>query len=325
MNLFLFRYVWVKLPEHVEKAAWIDGSPYWSSTLVGCAFAVNKTYFYSIGAFDTDQKIWGGENIELAFRVWMCGGTVKTLPCSRVGHVFRPLPYSIDDGWQNPWQRNLMRVADVWMDDFKKYFYSSTRIYENRRVNYTVDEYQSLQKRKELRQRLQCQNFEWYLSNVALEIPIPPHDAKMYGEITNYQSQACWQVTPDSFIIMTYACYEHKLITENIFILSHTGLLLYRNRCVQFMFPKPALKVVECPETPTNRLGLWHLRYKGQKRWAQIVVTLIVDGKPHDWCVMQVTSAVNVHKREQMPQAAPCEEDNMFQFWAFTYRFDYKD
>ena len=37
--------------------------------MVGCAFAVQREYFFHIGAFDEGMKIWGGENVELPLRV----------------------------------------------------------------------------------------------------------------------------------------------------------------------------------------------------------------------------------------------------------------
>ena len=87
-------------------------------------------------------------------------------------------------------QKNLIRVAETWMDGMRKYFYASTRIYEFKRAELTEqDELDSLAARKKLRQRLGCRNFEWYMHNVIPEVAVPPTDAMFYGEIKNSKSQ----------------------------------------------------------------------------------------------------------------------------------------
>ncbi len=44
--------------------------------MVGAAFAVDKQYFADIGAYDEGMKIWGGENIELSWRVRQLNNTL---------------------------------------------------------------------------------------------------------------------------------------------------------------------------------------------------------------------------------------------------------
>jgi len=77
------RYVWMEMPEHEKRRLNYQHEyvAHRTPTLVGCALAVRKDYFLSIGGFDDDMEIWGAENIELAYRVWMCGGQVgRTQP-----------------------------------------------------------------------------------------------------------------------------------------------------------------------------------------------------------------------------------------------------
>lgn len=55
----------------------------------------------------------------LLAQIWMCGGQLEIIPCSRVGHVFRRRrPYGSPNG-EDTLTKNSLRVAHVWMDDYK--------------------------------------------------------------------------------------------------------------------------------------------------------------------------------------------------------------
>lgn len=41
-----------------------------SPTHAGGLFAMDREYFFELGAYDPGLKIWGGENFELSFKVY---------------------------------------------------------------------------------------------------------------------------------------------------------------------------------------------------------------------------------------------------------------
>lgn len=60
----------------------------------------------------------------LFLQIWMCGGKIYIVTCSRVGHVFRKTsPYSWPGGVGRIINHNTQRIVEVWMDDYKDFFY----------------------------------------------------------------------------------------------------------------------------------------------------------------------------------------------------------
>ncbi|XP_053975440.1 polypeptide N-acetylgalactosaminyltransferase 35A-like isoform X2 [Hylaeus anthracinus] len=140
--------------------------PIKSPTMAGGLFAMDREYFTTLGEYDAGMEIWGGENLEISFRIWMCGGSIELIPCSRVGHVFRRRrPYGGDDK-HDTMLRNSLRVAYVWLDEYKDYFLKNVQ-----KVNYG-----DVTDRLRLREKLKCKNFEWYLKEVYPELTLPDDD-----------------------------------------------------------------------------------------------------------------------------------------------------
>ena len=55
----------------------------------------------------------------------MCGGTLEIAPCSHVGHIFRKsTPYSFPGGTSRIVNHNNARLAEVWLDDWKEFYFS---------------------------------------------------------------------------------------------------------------------------------------------------------------------------------------------------------
>ncbi|KAL2095771.1 hypothetical protein ACEWY4_007919 [Coilia grayii] len=164
------------------KQWWDEGdtsAPIRTPAMIGCSFVVNRNYFGELGLLDSGMDVYGGENIELGIRVWLCGGSMEVLPCSRVAHIARTKkPYHSNIAFHT--RRNALRVAEVWMDEYKSNVYLAWNLpMENHGIDYG-----DVSQRVALRKSLQCKNFEWYLDNIYPEMR-RYNSTLFYGEIRN--------------------------------------------------------------------------------------------------------------------------------------------
>ncbi|CAF0916864.1 unnamed protein product [Rotaria sordida] len=159
---------WYAVPNREEIRRDYDHSlPLLSPTMAGGLFTINREYFYEIGAYDPGMEVWGGENLEMSFRVWQCGGKVLIHPCSHVGHVFRKqTPYTFPGGTGKVIFHNNKRLVEVWLDKYKDFIYSMMPELKN------VDA-GDVSERLALRERLKCKDFRWYLQNIYPESSMP--------------------------------------------------------------------------------------------------------------------------------------------------------
>uniref|UniRef100_A0A146LKK0 Polypeptide N-acetylgalactosaminyltransferase n=1 Tax=Lygus hesperus TaxID=30085 RepID=A0A146LKK0_LYGHE len=223
------QFNWHVVPDREKKRHKNAAEPVHSPTMAGGLFSIDREFFIKLGTYDSGFDIWGGENLELSFKTWMCGGTLEIVPCSHVGHIFRKRsPYRWKAG-VNVLKRNSVRLAQVWMDEYAKYYYM--------RIGNDLGDYGDVSSRKSLRDKLGCKSFKWYLDSVFPELFIPG-DAVASGEVRNlgYGANTCLdspaRKTNLHKAVGLYPC--HKLGGNQYWMLSKEGEIRRDEACLDY-------------------------------------------------------------------------------------------
>jgi len=79
-------------------------------------------------------------------------------------------------------RKNTVRLAEVWLDDFKNYYYE--------RIQNQLGDYGDVSSRKSLRNSLECKSFAWYLQNI-FPSQFIPGESQHFGEVSFVSYGVC--------------------------------------------------------------------------------------------------------------------------------------
>ncbi|XP_063722271.1 putative polypeptide N-acetylgalactosaminyltransferase 10 [Symsagittifera roscoffensis] len=160
-------YKKIPIPEIEAAKRKSQSDVFFTPVLFGGVFAIHADWWKKLKGFDPFLDIWSGEQFEMSFKTWMCGGEVIETPCSRVARVHRGsmnVPYSPRAAIERS-MSNMPRVANVWMDEYKEFFFYRK---PDRRFARLMT---GIEQRFEIRQKLQCHSFDWFMKNINFNQP----------------------------------------------------------------------------------------------------------------------------------------------------------
>ncbi|EDV46600.1 N-acetylgalactosaminyltransferase 7 [Drosophila erecta] len=224
-----------EVPRREQRRRAHNSEPYRSPTHAGGLFAINREYFLELGAYDPGLLVWGGENFELSFKIWQCGGSIEWVPCSRVGHVYRGfMPYNfgkLASKKKGPLITiNYKRVIETWFDDtHKEYFYTREPLARYLDMG-------DISEQLALKKRLNCKSFQWFMDHIAYDVydKFPGLPANLHwGELRSVASDGCLDSMghqPPAIMGLTYC---HGGGNNQLVRLNAAGQLGVGERCVE--------------------------------------------------------------------------------------------
>lgn len=293
-----FLYKEKELPQQEISKHTQDSEPYWSPTHAGGLLAIEKNWFFELGGYDPGIKIWGAEQYELSFKVWQCGGTLEWVPCSHVGHIYRgPRTVSTHPANSNPHQSviNHMRLAEVWMDEYKEYYYI-------REPQIKKLDYGDISKQKAIRDKLQCKSFKWFMETIAYDLvgkfPLPPKN-QVWGEIVNKKHNTCFDTNGASFgqPIGVSSCHHYG--GSQLFRLNVEGELSNGEHC--FVSDRNIVKNKFC----LNYKGVWN----PIGEWQYDEITQMIKSNKEKTCIATDGKSLALEA---------CDSANLNQKWEFN-------
>ncbi|XP_060649322.1 putative polypeptide N-acetylgalactosaminyltransferase 13 [Drosophila nasuta] len=194
---------------------------YKSPAFAGGIMMISREWFFKLQGFNPHLQIWGGESIEFAIKLWLCGGQIEIVPCSRIGHIFRSrhafeFPAQFEeleeqqqqqqrqqqlDTAQATYLRNSKIIAESWLDEYKYLFYTLKPAAKQIPLNLSQHELASIKTGQ------RCQRFDWFLRHLQPDLKV--HNAKFSALGTLRNEDRCLHVEESQLLLVN--CYRMEI------------------------------------------------------------------------------------------------------------------
>jgi hypothetical protein len=189
---FIVDYLWpltMRVDENIEIVPSSRVGRYNSPAVRGNIFAIRRNFFTSIGGYDVQlsnmvDSCSTATHLELSLRTWMCGGTIETVPCSRVG--IRDLPdrrkVSVLD------RLSAERIGQLWFGERRNVLEASV-VSQAKLLQHSPPKKERARQITESNQlstittKRSCSNIDRYFTEVAKGARVPSVNAVKFGQL----------------------------------------------------------------------------------------------------------------------------------------------
>ncbi|NXL73479.1 GALT5 acetylgalactosaminyltransferase, partial [Leptocoma aspasia] len=174
---------WRQIPQEViEKNKIKETDIIRCPVMAGGLFSIDKKYFFELGMYDPGLDVWGGENMEISFKVGHC-------------HTPVPLPAWVSDGAQAGAPQGQLHLPGhlafcfSWLAHHQLVSLSELFYGHAYHLLLGAVDVGDLSQQIQLRERLRCKSFRWYLENVYPDLEAPL--VKASGLLVNVALAGC--------------------------------------------------------------------------------------------------------------------------------------
>ena len=152
--------------------------------------------------------------VRMVLRAWMCGGSIRTVTCSRVAVRGAQQAQSITD--DNDF-RHIVELAFADDMQLKRIVYRQSQLSSSAMSD---RESESLMVRRNYLRRqhanLHCRPFSWYLANVASAVVRPSSDAEHFGKLRSTTSGVTTERRSFESFAYVSSKFSSKILMPNL-------------------------------------------------------------------------------------------------------------